>query len=134
MFPSRVRAMVLDAAFDPVGDTVEENYSTQLVGFEEAFNNWAAWCEDTPDECAFSTDDVGAAWDQLYADLDAEPVENSDGRLANQSVMDTATTAALYSESAWPILATALDRTMRGDPAGLFELADGYVGRSPDGT
>lgn len=134
MFPSRVRAMVLDAAFDPVGDTVEENYSTQLVGFEEAFDNWAAWCEDTPDACAFSTDDVGAAWDQLYADLDAESVENSDGRLANQAVMDTATTSALYSESAWPVLGTALDRTMQGDPAGLFELADSYVGRSPDGT
>ena len=134
MFPSRVRAMVLDAAFDPVGDTVEENYSTQLVGFEEAFDNWAAWCEDTPDECAFSTDDVGAAWDQLYADLDTETVENGDGRVANQAVMDTATTAALYSESAWPVLATALDRTMQGDPAGLFELADSYVGRSPDGT
>jgi pimeloyl-ACP methyl ester carboxylesterase len=134
MFPSRVRAMVLDAAFDPVGDTVEESYSTQLVGFEEAFDNWATWCEDTPDACAFSTDDVGAAWDQLYADLDVESVENSDGRLANQAVMDTATTSALYSESAWPVLGTALDRTMQGDPAGLFELADSYVGRSPDGT
>jgi hypothetical protein len=126
--------MVLDAAFDPVGDTVEESYSTQLVGFEEAFDNWATWCEDTPDACAFSTDDVGAAWDQLYADLDVESVENSDGRLANQAVMDTATTSALYSESAWPVLGTALDRTMQGDPAGLFELADSYVGRSPDGT
>ena len=134
MFPGQVRAMVLDAAFDPVGDTVEENYSTQLVGFEEAFDNWAAWCEGTPDECAFSTDDVGAAWDQLYADLDTEPVENGDGRLANQAVMDTATTAALYSESTWPVLATALERTTQGDPAGLFELADGYMGRSPDGT
>ena len=134
MFPSRVRAMVLDAAFDPVGDTVEESYSTQLVGFEEAFDNWATWCADTPAECAFSTDDVGAAWDRLSDRLDAEPVENSDGRMANQAVLDTATKAALYSETAWPVLGSALATADGGDPAGLFALADGYTGRSPDGT
>jgi pimeloyl-ACP methyl ester carboxylesterase len=134
LFPDRVRAMVLDAAFDPIGDTVEEAYSTQLVGFENAFDNWAAWCQDTPAECSFSTDDVGAAWDELFDQLDAEPVEADDGRWANEAVMDTATTAALYSEYDWPLLGTALDQVRTGDPAALFRLADGYVGRADDGT
>jgi pimeloyl-ACP methyl ester carboxylesterase len=134
LFPDRVRAMVLDAAFDPIGDTVEEAYSTQLVGFENAFDNWAAWCQDTPAECSFSTADVGAAWDELFDQLDAEPVEADDGRWANEAVMDTATTAALYSEYDWPLLGTALDQVRTGDPAALFRLADGYVGRADDGT
>jgi pimeloyl-ACP methyl ester carboxylesterase len=134
MFPSRVRAMVLDAAFDPVGDTVEENYSTQLVGFEEAFDNWAAWCETAPDECSFSSTDVGAAWDALLVQLDESPVAHTDGRQANESVMGYATIAALYSRAAWPQLALAFSTVQDGDATGLFALADGYIGRNPDGT
>jgi hypothetical protein len=70
----------------------------------------------------------------LFDQLDAEPVEADDGRWANEAVMDTATTAALYSEYDWPLLGTALDQVRTGDPAALFRLADGYVGRADDGT
>ena len=45
MFPDRVRALALDSAFEPTGDTIEEQYKTQLVGFEHAFDDWAAWCQ-----------------------------------------------------------------------------------------
>ncbi len=62
MFPDQVRALVLDSAYEPGGDTLEQQYTTQLVGFENAFNDWAAWCAETPDECAFAQGggDVGA--------------------------------------------------------------------------
>ena len=134
LFPERVRAMVLDSAFSPEGDTVEEQWSTQLVGFEEAFNSWVAWCQDTPAECEFSTADVGARWDTLYDQLDATPVPATDGREGNQAVMDTATGAALYAESQWPVLGAALADAEGGDVTGLFALADSYNGRNPDGT
>jgi pimeloyl-ACP methyl ester carboxylesterase len=134
LFPERVRAMVLDSAFSPEGDTVEEQWSTQLVGFEEAFNSWAAWCQDTPDRCEFSAADVGARWDALYDQLDATPVAAADGRQGNQAVMDTATGAALYAESQWPVLGAALADAERGDVTGLFALADSYNARNPDGT
>ncbi len=133
LFPDRVRAMVLDSAYEPNGDTVEEQYLTQAVGFEEAFNNWAAWCEEDA-SCAFRSDDVGARWDALLLQLDNNPLPGSDGRLGNQAVMSTATSASLYSESAWPVLADALARAEAGDPDGLFALADDYVGREDDGT
>ncbi|MEZ5272401.1 MAG: alpha/beta hydrolase [Ilumatobacteraceae bacterium] len=133
MFPDRVRAMVLDSAYEPNGDTVEEQYLTQLVGFEEAFDNWAEWCRTTP-ACPFTAGDVGARWDALRLQLDDNPVPGSDGRLGNQAVMDTATTAALYSESEWPVLADALARAEAGDSDALFALADSYEGRNPDGT
>lgn len=133
LFPDRVRAMVLDSAYEPTGDTVEQEYTTQLVGFEEAFDNWATWCESAA-ECAFRSDDVGGAWDALSAQLDATPVTADDGREANQTVFDVATISALYSETDWPVLATALADVRDGDAAGVFRLADRYVGRSDDGT
>ncbi len=132
LFPDRVRAMVLDSAYEPTGDTVLEQYSTQLVGFEHAFDTWADWCE-TTEGCPFDAPDVGVAWDALREQLDAAPVPAEDGRLANQSVLDVATIAALYSESDWPVLADALARVRTGDAAGLFALADGYHQRDADG-
>jgi pimeloyl-ACP methyl ester carboxylesterase len=133
LFPDRVRAMVLDSAFEPAGDTIEEQYETQLVGFDGAFNNWKTWCEETP-TCDFNAPDVGARWDALVEQLDNNPVEAEDGRLGNQSTMTRATTAALYSESQWSVLATALANAEAGDVAGIFAIADEYNGRSEDGT
>ena len=37
LFPERVRAMVLDSAFEPSGDSEYDQWVTQLVGFEQAF-------------------------------------------------------------------------------------------------
>ena len=71
LFPDRVEAMFLDSAYDPQGDTAEQNYLTQAEGFEKAFNNWVDWCESTPDECSFSSNDVKADWLELYDAYDA---------------------------------------------------------------
>lgn len=133
MYPDRVRAMVLDSAYEPNGDTVEQQFETQLVGFENAFNNWIAWCEDKT-TCDFTAADVGARWDALKEQLDATPIAGADGRLANNATMERATTAALYSESEWPVLAKALTEAEQGNPAGIFALADAYNGRDEDGT
>ena len=97
LFPDHVRAMVLDSAFEPTGDTVEEQYLTQLVGFENAFDNWAAWCE-ADESCAFRADDVGARWDEL--DRSSTTSRSPEGTDASPPVhMTPATTAALYSET-----------------------------------
>ncbi len=133
MFPDRVRAMVLDSAYEPNGDTVEQQFETQLVGFERAFDNWTAWCQNTI-TCDFTTADVAGRWDALNEQLDATPIAGSDGRLANNATMERATTAALYSESEWPVLARALAEAEQGDPGGMFGLADAYDGRDEDGT
>jgi pimeloyl-ACP methyl ester carboxylesterase len=133
MFPTRVRAMVLDSAYEPNGDTVEQQYLTQLVGFEEAFNDWVAWCEDD-DTCAFTAADVGARWDDLRQQLDDHPLTADDGREINQATLDTATSAALYSESEWPVLAAALAAAEDGDGAQILAMGDEYNGRHEDGT
>ena len=129
MFPDRVRAMVLGSAYEPVGDTVEQQFETQLVGFENAFNQWATWCENEP-TCAFAAPDVGARWDALLQRLDDTPITGPDGRQANNAAMELATKAALYLESDWPVLATALAKAEAGDPTGILAVADSYNGRN----
>jgi pimeloyl-ACP methyl ester carboxylesterase len=124
---------VLDSAFEPNGDTVDEQVKTQLVGFEGALNNWITWCQGDA-KCAFTATDVGARWDALKLQLDARPIADSAGRIANNATIWRATTAALYSTSEWPSLAKALADAERGDPAGIFAIADGYNGRSDDGS
>ena len=74
LFPERVRAMVLDSAYEPTGDSEYDQWVTQPVGFEQAFDNWAAWCEEGT-ECAFADADVGARWDALIASLEDGPGE-----------------------------------------------------------
>ncbi len=133
LFPDRVRAMALDSAYEPNGDTVDQQYLTQIVGFEQAFDDWTAWCE-TADECGFTTADVGARWDRLRETLDESPLTSVEGRTINQSTMDTATQAALYSESDWPVLGTALLNAEQGNGDGLLSMADNYKGRNADGT
>ena len=133
LFPDRVRAMVLDSAYEPNGDTIEQQYLTQLVGFEGAFNDWAKWCQDDA-TCPFNAPDAGARWDALRLQLDNASLIATYGRAGNQSTLDRATTAALYSKSEWPVLAAALASAEAGDPAGIFTLADDYNGRNADGT
>ena len=133
LFPDRVRAMALDSAYEPSGDSEYDQWVTQLVGFEEAFANWAAWCEEG-NECAFTDVDVGARWDRLIANLEATPVKSDGKRPVNHVAMETATVSAMYSEIAWPALGAALAEAEDGDGTSLLAMADEYNGRSSDGT
>ncbi|CAN5514930.1 alpha/beta hydrolase [soil metagenome] len=133
MFPDRVRAMVLDSAFEPTGDSLRDQYVTQLVGFEEAFDNFAAWCEEMG-ACAFADIDVSARWIRLMTSLDANPIKSDSGRPVNQVVGELATIASLYNELSWPELGQALAEAEQGDGTRLLALADDYNGRHPDGT
>jgi pimeloyl-ACP methyl ester carboxylesterase len=133
LFPERVRAMVLDSAYEPTGDSEYDQWVTQPVGFDQAFTNWAAWCEEGT-ECAFTDVDVAARWDTLLAALEANPIKSDGGRPVNHVVMDTATKSAMYSDLAWPSLGAALAAAEAGDGTALLAMADDYNGRSSDGT
>lgn len=133
LFPDRVRAMVLDAAYDPGGDSIEEQYVTQIGGFERAFDSFAEWCA-RESACALHGRDAGAVWDELESLLDESPAPGVDGRLASDEVLDTATISALYSESGWAVLASAMADALDGDGTDLWWLADEYDGRREDGT
>ena len=133
LFPNRVASMVLDGAFDPQGDTVEEKYTTQAVGFEKAFNNWINWCE-TDSECDFQDGDVAAKWNTLYDRLDETSAKTSKGREVNHEVMMAATKSMLYGRSNWPYLGRALQHAQDGKPDELLRMADFKNDRQDDGT
>ena len=133
LFPDRVASMVLDAAYDPQGDTVEEEYLTNAVGFEKAFAKWVDWCQ-KESECKFQATDVAEKWDALYSRLDKKSAISTSGRDVNHRVVRNATILALYAESLWPILASALQKADEGKPDSLLELADWKNDRQEDGT
>jgi pimeloyl-ACP methyl ester carboxylesterase len=82
LFPTRIRAMSLDGAYDPeayANNTYKYDY-WQYVALEEALNRFLVWCSDSPD-CAFGNGDSAAAYDALVSDLDDNPVRDTHGNV-----------------------------------------------------
>ena len=135
LFPERVRAMVLDSAYEPNGDTVEQQYLTQLVGFEGAFNDWATWCEGDDDVRRSTPPTWAPAGTRCACSSTRTRSPATTAASGNQSTLDVATTAALYSESEWPVLAERAGRGRGRRPRrASSRLADDYNGRNADGT
>lgn len=133
VYPAQVRVMVLDSAFAPDGDSLSQFYVTQAGGFERAFQRWAQWCQSSS-QCLFSAPDVGARWDALMAEYDANPRIARDGRLTNQAVLAVATVAALYGPQTWETLGRALFDAEQGNLEAVWFLADAYYARGSDGV
>ncbi|WP_127554077.1 alpha/beta hydrolase [Actinoplanes sp. OR16] len=132
LFPDKIRALVLDGAIDPTEDYVQSS-EAQAMGFERAFANFTAWCTKTPAKCPIAPDARGAVTDAL-AKSKASPVRGPDGRDATAGWILYAVISSLYTESGWASLAEAVDDLQRGDATAIFELADQYTERQPDGT
>ncbi len=134
LFPTTVRAAVLDGAADPNADSVEATRQ-QWVGFEAALNTFLAECS-SDTSCAFHNGgDAEGAFDELFSRLDAEPLVSADGRAdVNLGVAVTGVVRAMYSDQFWPTLERSLDDAANGDGAGLLALQDAYYQRQPDGT
>ena len=131
LFPSKVRALVLDGAVDPGQDIVAGSES-QAKGFERAFTNFTAWCARTSSLCPIAPDARGA----VTAAVDkarVSPVRGRGGREATAGWVFYAIIASLYTTEGWQELAKAIDDLQGGDPSGVFELADRYAERDGSG-
>jgi pimeloyl-ACP methyl ester carboxylesterase len=134
LFPTTVRAAVLDGAVDPAADPTESGRQ-QVKGFEDALTAFLGAC--TADaKCPFNNGgDAEGAFDRLMAALDASPVPSEPGRPAvSLNVAGWAVGQALYSQATWPQLALALANAQQDDGTGLLGLYDEYFVRRPDGT
>jgi hypothetical protein len=141
MFPTTVGAMVLDGPPDywlPLLDYAHQ----QAQGFMHALDAFLGWCE-ANSSCALR--EAGAPRDvfaQLLDQVNAGPIPaeytaNGATRsgMLTASLFETAVIAMLYDESrGWPVLGRALRADAAGDPGSLLSLAEGYLGRSVDGT
>lgn len=135
LFPDRVRALVLDGAIDPAVSQVEMARA-QAQAFENAFDQFAAACAQAGDGCPIGPDARAAVTD-LMDQARAQPIPSStpaETRAATAGNILVAVLAALYDKSQWSPLALALDQARQGDSAGVFELADLYDERQPDGS
>jgi pimeloyl-ACP methyl ester carboxylesterase len=133
LFPTRVRAMVLDGALDPAM-TWDGFVRGQAGGFEQAFGAFLADCE--KNDCAFRdavSGDLGDAFDQLAAQVDARPLTGRGSRNVGPGEFIAGPARGLYSKHLWPRLGAALAAADHGDGAGLLELSDDYFERSDRG-
>jgi pimeloyl-ACP methyl ester carboxylesterase len=134
LFPTTVRAAVFDGAIDPNVGAVEDAVQ-QARGFENSLTNFLDTCS-ADRKCPFNNDGNAAdAFDDLMTALDASPVPSEEGRPPiSLGVAITAVAEALYYETTWPELASALADAQDGKGAGLLALYDQYYLRQPNGT
>jgi pimeloyl-ACP methyl ester carboxylesterase len=109
LFPSRLRAVVLDSNVDHSITSAYDFLRTMAEELERSFTEFVGWCDRTP-TCALHGQDVVAIWDRLHARAVAgELVDPDDGRLIHQEALRGNLDAWMYTPSKnWFTLATYL--------------------------
>ncbi len=133
LFPTHIRALVLDSVLDP---SIDETTLTvvQAKGFERDLDDYLAACETGKPACPFSGADPKAQLLALLERLDKSPL-----RVGARSLNSTlALTGILYTmyfspSESWPYLSQALDREEQGDGSLLLAFADAYLERDQNG-
>jgi pimeloyl-ACP methyl ester carboxylesterase len=123
MFPDRVRAMIIDGVLE-LGPTGTELAEEQAMGFETALDSFVENC-DADESCPIAPDAEGAIED-LIAMVEEEPIEGG-SRPLGPGELNVGIGMALYSESLWSTLASAVASGLEGDGAGMVGLADQYL-------
>lgn len=132
LFPTHVRALVLDSVVDPNLDETQL-IEVQAAGFERDLDDYLASCVSKPSSCPFQTSDPTTELTAFLERVDRSPIAVGDRQL-NSSLAMTGIAFTLYdSPSSWPILSLALSHAFAGDGAALLDLADQYLGRDSNG-
>jgi pimeloyl-ACP methyl ester carboxylesterase len=132
LFPTHVRAMVLDGDIDPALPVVDE-LNQQSAGLEAQLQQFIASCRTTP-SCAWRPASLSAL-ENLVSRVRANPLPvGHTGRTVGPAEVLFGSAAALYAPYLWPTLATALEQATNGNGTGLLQLFDGYMRRAPNGS
>ena len=126
MFPTHVRAMVLDSAIDPALPIGQFTLG-QAKGFEGALSSFFTWCAASTSCPWQTTDDPTAAILALIARSRTGPAPAGSGRTAGPGEMYNALLEGLYAESDWPTLGTALADDAEGNGAPIVTMSDRYL-------
>ncbi|MDT7549166.1 MAG: hypothetical protein QOE84_1560 [Actinomycetota bacterium] len=135
LFPTHVRAMVLDGALDPRSPW-DDVVTGQAKGFEQAFASFLRWCDGHASTCDFRravSGDLGKAYDAIRARVERQPLPGIGSRTVGPSELFFGAGQALYSTSYWEFLGTALADASRGDGNLLLQLSDMYLERGDSG-
>ena len=140
LFPSHVRAMVLDGALNP-DLTSDEISLEQAQSFEIDLNDFFAWCNGN--SMCESELPGGAATDYQHlmsslengSTLPSELIPSFGGtQTVDYGVAVTGVLASLYFQDDWPQLGQALQQAIGGDGSDLDAIALSYAGFQPDGS
>ncbi|MFD0005108.1 alpha/beta hydrolase [Streptomyces sp. NPDC127178] len=134
MFPAKVRALVLDAAFDPLKGSRQRRLE-QASGLQRSFEQMAAFCS-TQADCPLGTDPKRATevFQKLAQPLVDKPIPAGKGRELTFVEAVSGVTTGLYTKSTWPMIIKGIAglRDGRGDT--LIALRDIIHERAADGT
>ena len=126
MYPTHVRAMVLDSAIDPAA-SIGQITIDQAKGFEGALNSFFTWCASSA-QCPWQTStDPTAAVLALIANSRVSPAPAGGGRTAGPGELYDALLEGLYSQLDWPTLGAALAADAAGNGAPIIAMSDHYV-------
>lgn len=133
LFPTKVRALVLDGALDPTLSPFA-SADSQSRGFESELTAFGQNCAATP-ACAWQPSGPRLAdLRSLMAGLAAHPLPTGKSRALTEGEAFNGLGAALYSPQSWPSLDQALAAADQGDGGPLLALNDFYVERSAGGS
>jgi len=135
LFPTHVRAMVIDGAADPNAGYVEST-KEQVIGLERGLQAMFDDCAKKT-SCAFHHDgNPMAAYDALMAKLATNPIPSgeSDRPAVGPGIAIYAVVSGLYVQEYWPVVTRALATAEKGDGSALLQLYDTYVERQSDGS
>jgi pimeloyl-ACP methyl ester carboxylesterase len=137
LFADNYRAMVLDGPVDAteyINDPMR-NLSAQTTAIERALGRFLQACAADQAACrGFGGADPWDAYDQLLDRLDATPVPTADGRVVDGDDARIGTALALYNKASWPFLSQALADLQNGNGELMQSAADGFYGRTADGS
>jgi pimeloyl-ACP methyl ester carboxylesterase len=133
LFPTRIRAMVLDGAVDPALSSTEQN-RIQATGFETDLHDFEAACASSG-KCPLGSSVAAAeTWlHQLEARFTSHPITYH-GRVFGSGDLFEGLASGLYSPADWPQLWQALAAARDGNPAGMFLFSDSLTGRNSNGS
>jgi pimeloyl-ACP methyl ester carboxylesterase len=133
LFPTRIRALVLDGALDP-SESTEQSNRVQARGFEVDLRDFIADCVRSG-SCPLGTS-TAAATDRLkrlIAQVDAHPLP-AGGRTLGPGELFLGLAAGLYSTDAWPALRIAISQALNGEGRAMLYFTDSITERRPDGS
>ena len=133
MFPTHIRAMVLDGAIDPALSAVA-TVDAQSAALERELTAFFAAC--SKGECGWKpSSDLSADFQALLAKVRAHPVTVAGStQQVNAAVLLYGAAAALYSPQEWTTLGQALTALGQGQGSPILALFDNYLGRASNGT
>jgi pimeloyl-ACP methyl ester carboxylesterase len=125
LFPTHVRAMVLDGALDPAEST-QQMATEQAESFEATLGSFFAWCATTTSCLWRPVGDPTAAVLALIAESQVHPLP-AGASVAGPAEIYYALVAGLGATSDWPSLGAALAQAAGGNGTGVAQMAVAYT-------